>query len=222
MNLYSIYRKLKERKKGNHISINAKVNSALMLEGKNSIAAYSEVQNSFLGYASYISSHSKINNVCIGKYTSIGPNVNIICGRHPTEKFVSTHPVFFSKNTVVGCSYVKKQKFQEFIYLDEQKKYQVIIGNDVWIGANVTILEGITIGDGAIIAAGAVVTKDVLPYSIVGGVPAKIIKYRFTTEQINKLLKLKWWEKGEKWIKNNCELFENIENITKMYKGDEF
>ena len=69
------------------------------------------------------------------------------------------------------------------------------IGNDVWIGLNATILDGVTIGDGAIVAAGAVVTKDVPPYAVVAGVPAKIIKYRFTESQIDFLLKFRWWEK---------------------------
>ncbi len=92
------------------------------------------------------------------------------------------------------------------------------IGNDVWIGANVLILDGVTIGNGAIIAAGAVVTKDVPPYAVVGGVPAKIIKYRFNKEEIDFLEQLKWWEKDEKWLTeygkyfNNVELLKNILN----------
>jgi hypothetical protein len=70
----------------------------------------------------------------------------------------------------------------------------VIIGNDVWIGRNVIVMDGITIGDGAIIAAGATVTHDVPPYAIVGGVPAKIIRYRFSSEIIAALLETKWWD----------------------------
>jgi len=74
-------------------------------------------------------------------------------------------------------------------------------------------MEGVRIGDGAVVAAGAVVTKDVEPYSIVGGIPAKHIKYRFSDEQIEKLLQLCWWNKGEKWIRKNAELFEDIEKL---------
>ena len=91
------------------------------------------------------------------------------------------------------------------------------IGNDVWIGLNATILDGVTIGDGAIVAAGAVVTKDVPPYAVVGGVPAKIIKYRFTESQIDFLLKFRWWEKDRKWIQQNYKRFQDIESFIEAY-----
>ena len=88
----------------------------------------------------------------------------------------------------------------------------------MWIGYNVTILGGVSIGDGAIVAAGAVVTKDVEPYTIVGGVPAKPLKKRFTDEQIEFLLGFKWWEKDREWIKENKDYFLNIENLMERYK----
>ncbi len=81
------------------------------------------------------------------------------------------------------------------------------IGNDVWIGANVIILPGVTIGDGAILAAGAVVTKNVEPYAVVGGVPARIIKKRFDAETIECFLRIKWWEWPVDKIEENIELF---------------
>ena len=83
----------------------------------------------------------------------------------------------------------------------------VKIGNDVWIGANVCILPGVNIGDGAVLAAGAIVTKDVLPYVVVGGVPAKIIKYKFSEYIITKLLEIKWWDWDEKSFKENVDYF---------------
>jgi len=96
---------------------------------------------------------------------------------------------------------------------NESESTSVLIGNDVWIGNDVTIMGGVKIGDGSIIGTKALVTKDVEPYSIVGGVPAKRIKSRFNNEEVNFLLNIKWWNKGEKWITENIELFSSISNF---------
>ena len=173
----------------------------IYLRGKKQAWKHSVFVSSSLGYASYIGDGSKFSRTQIGRYCSIGPNVECIFGRHPAHTFVSTHPAFFSINHSIGLSYVEEQRFQEHPEpLDKEGKYSILIGNDVWIGANVAILDGITIGDGAIIAANALITKDVPPYTIVGGVPAKELKKRFTDEQIDFLLALKWWEKPVDWI----------------------
>ena len=89
----------------------------------------------------------------------------------------------------------------------------VEVGNDVWIASDVKLLPGIVIHDGAVIAAGAVVTKDVPPYAIVGGVPAKVIRYRFTKEQIESLLDIQWWNKDEKWIREHAGLFDDVDGF---------
>lgn len=94
----------------------------------------------------------------------------------------------------------------------------VYIGNDVWIGADVIILPGVRIGDGAILAAGAVITKDVAPYSIVGGVPAKVIKYRFTQEQTKILGQIKWWDWTEKEFEDRIEMLYDPEWLFRWYK----
>ena len=112
-------------------------------------------------------------------------------------------------------TYVSEQLFEEIKYIDKEKKISIIIGNDVWIGANVKIMADVKIGDGAIIAAGAVITRNVEPYGIYGGVPAKLIRYRFDREDIEYLLKLKWWDKDEIWIKTNAHLFNNIKSFIK-------
>lgn len=99
-------------------------------------------------------------------------------------------------------------------------KGDINIGNDVWTGMDVTFLPGVTIGDGAVIAAGSVVTKDVPPYAIVGGNPAKALKYRFTKKQIKKLLKIKWWDWPLWKVYDNIDLIdsENVDEfIEKFY-----
>ena len=140
----------------------------------------------------------------IGRYCSISSNVRIIIGKHPTRDWVSTSPVFFSNLCQCGTSYTIENK-----YVDNSGITK--IGSDVWIGAGVSIIEGVKIGDGAIIAAGAVVVRDVAPYSIVGGVPAKEIRKRFSDDKIEKLLQIKWWEKEEEWIKENASNFSHID-----------
>jgi acetyltransferase-like isoleucine patch superfamily enzyme len=93
----------------------------------------------------------------------------------------------------------------------------IIIENDVWIGANVTILDNVRISSGAIIAAGAIITKDVPPYSIVGGNPGKIIKYRFNEEQIKALLQIRWWDRED--IDKETDIFSNDIQSAELLNG---
>jgi len=152
--------------------------------------------NSILGDYSYIGGNSKVNNATIGKFCSIASGVLISTGMHSTE-FVSTHPIFYSIKKQCGKTFISNQKYKEF--------EEVRIGNDVWIGTNSIILDGVIIGDGAIIAANSVVNKDVEAYSIVGGLPARQIKYRFDQQTIELLESFKWWDKSEEWIQKHAE-----------------
>lgn len=145
----------------------------------------------------------------IGSYCSIANNVVFTRGKHPTNEYVSTSPVFFSTQKQCGMTYVKQCKWDEVTYADPINKIVTIVGNDVWIGEGAIILAGVTIGNGSIIAAGAVVTKSVEPYSIVAGVPAREIKKRFDPNTIDVLNKSKWWDKPDSWIKSHLSLFEN-------------
>jgi len=119
--------------------------------------------------------------------------------------------------TQCGKSFVDKTLFQEQLSVDG---FACKIGNDVWIGTDVLIIGGVTIGDGAIVAAGAVVAHDVPAYAVVGGVPAKIIRYRYDTEKIEQLLKFKWWDKSEQWLKDNVSLFATEKNFFSMLEMD--
>lgn len=185
----------------------------VQFEGRNVLSKNSVIADSHLGYASYLGEGANLKRCHIGKYTSIGPYVYTIIGKHPTE-FVSTHPVFFSKRMQVGFSYVNEQRFVEY----EEAKYDgysIKIGNDVWIGAKAIIRDGVNIGDGAIIGAGALVLKDVPPYAVVGGVPAKVIRYRFEKDEIDFLLKLKWWDKSKDWLQKHAGDFDDIGKLKK-------
>lgn len=180
-----------------------------IFEGRNILFDNTNIQRCKLGYASYISNNSSMYLTKIGRYSCIGPNVHVIRGQHPTTNFVSIHPAFYSpENEGSSVCYVSNKLYEENRWAEDG--YAVKIGNDVWIGHNVLLMEGVTVGDGAIIAAGAVVTKNVEPYSIVGGIPAKEIRKRFSNDDINYLLELQWWNKGENWIKENAKYFSDI------------
>lgn len=157
---------------------------------------------------SYIGSNSNLRNVTIGKFCSIGPNC--LCGlaKHPTNG-ISTSPIFYSTLKQCGTTLCTKDKIEEH--------GKVIIGNDVFIGANVSILSNVRIGDGAVIAAGSVVINDVPDYAIVGGVPTKIIKYRFSDEIIASITKIKWWDLPIKDLKKIEENFFDIDSIIDLY-----
>lgn len=178
-------------------------------EGRNAVQQGAQLDNCVVGFASYVSAYSMLYNTCIGRYTSIGPNVRIVSGQHPTRKFVSTHPIFYSTQQTIRKSYVSENLYEE--YRHTKNNWTVEIGNDVWIGDGVTVMEGVSIADGTIVAAGANVVKDTEPYSIVGGNPARLIRYRFDREDIDLLEEVQWWNKGEKWIDEHAEYFDDIE-----------
>lgn len=150
----------------------------------------------------------------IGRYCSINGTARI-WNNHSLD-CVTTSPVLDYPNFYGINKYLQRKELlgkygahfdnHPFENSPIRNNKPVVIGNDVWIGAYVSILPGVTIGDGAVIAAGAVVNKDVPPYAIVGGVPAKVIRYRFNLEQIKLFLQIRWWEWPHEKIEDNIEL----------------
>ena len=153
------------------------------------------INNSDIESYSYIGSNSILQNVIIGKFCSIANDVFIGLGTHPSTLF-STSPLFYRKKNKFKIELVETDlKFEEY--------RKITIGNDVWIGTRAIIIDGTNIGDGVITAANSVVTKDIPPYAIVAGVPAKIIRFRFSDEKIKKLLDLEWWNWSLEKIKEH-------------------
>lgn len=132
----------------------------------------------------------------IGSFCSIASNINVFLGGNHKSNWISTYPFGVLHRDQLGCT---EQKARSYSNGD------VVIGNDVWIAAGVSIMSGITIGDGAVVAAFSHVVKDVEPYSLVGGNPARHIKYRFSSDIIQRLMQLRWWELPVEAIKNISE-----------------
>jgi len=167
-----------------------------------------------IGDYTSINENTQIDSNCktIGKYCSISHGVKIGMGSHPLS-YISTSTVFYEPYR----GFVDQQLYDE--YAD---KGVTIIGHDVLIGANAIILAGVNVGHGAVIGAGAVVTKDVPPYAIVGGNPAKIIKYRFEENIINKLITIKWWDKDMQMLANDAELMKAPKNFIRKYENEKY
>jgi len=161
------------------------INAASVIEENCHILENTLILNSSINRFSYIGRNSIVQNARIGAFCSIANDVFIGLGSHPIAHF-STSPVFYRVSNTFGMRIVDKD-------VDFSEYHGIEIGNDVWIGARAVILDGARIGDGAVIAANAVVTKDVPPYTIVGGVPASPIRNRFSQEKIDRLLALQWW-----------------------------
>ncbi len=196
--------KLKYAGKHIHIEYLAELNS-VKFDEYNTIRKYARLRDISLGRFTYVGRESQVYHAQVGAFSCIGPDVIIGPGEHPTKYFVSSHPMFYSTLEQSNPVIVEKNLFEEFATTH--------IGNDVWIGARAILKTGVRIGDGAIIAAGAVVSKDVEPYSIVGGIPAKHIRYRFSAEQIAILEKVKWWEKDLDWLIAHKNEFVHIDSF---------
>jgi len=161
---------------------------------------FSQLINSHIGRYSRVNPFCKLAHTTVGNFSAIGQGTESGLGQHPLN-YLSTQSIFYKNN-----------KFRnDWVKQIDLPALPIQIGNDVWIGKHSTILDGVSVGNGAVVAARAVVTKDVPPYAIVGGVPAKIIKYRFSQEIIERLLKIQWWNFPDQKISKYNSVFNETE-----------
>lgn len=164
------------------------------------------LHNVSIGDYSVLAYNVHAANVTIGKFCSIGPNFCCGLGLHPSNG-ISSSAMFYSTSKLNGMTLSKDDKYVE--------RKHTFIGNDVYIGTNVFVLDGVHIFDGAVIGAGAVVTKDIPPYAIAVGVPAKVIKYRFDEKTIETLLEKQWWNRPEEDLQKVERNFWDVEAFLK-------
>ena len=117
-----------------------------------------------------------------------------------------------------GYTFAKKQMLEEYKFYDMEREIAFQIGNDCWIGNDVSFIGGVHVGDGAVVLSKALVTKDVPPYAIVGGIPAKVIGYRYDEDTIKFLQEIQWWNQDIEWLKEHWELFSDMESFKKYWK----
>ncbi|SFN30212.1 Acetyltransferase (isoleucine patch superfamily) [Formivibrio citricus] len=191
-----------------HIYPGSTIDNKSRLGKLNVIFRNAAIINSTVGDHTFVQRDSIICNADIGKFCSIAMRVAVGLGQHPTT-YASSHPAFYAAHQPVAKTYCTEDHFNPF--------RKTVIGHDVWIGQNALINDGISVGTGAIVAAGAVVTKDVPPYAIVGGVPAKVIKFRFDEGTRNALLATKWWDMPDEWLDEHHELFRDVDHLLAVF-----
>ncbi|WP_445709697.1 CatB-related O-acetyltransferase [Flavobacterium mesophilum] len=230
--LKRLYKKLKKviiskpSKKDTNKIISSKIQCIELIDESAQIQ-FSELRgNVKIGARSLINKVLFDGKIIIGSNTTInGPNTEFYALDYPIKigNFcsIARGTNIQEHNHDINCTttyFIKYRVFNDKYGSDAVSKGAIEIGNDVWIGTGSTILTGVKIGDGAVIAANAVVTNDVPPYAIVGGTPAKVLKYRFSEEIINELLKIEWWNWEIDKIKTNKELFYGDLTMEKLQK----
>lgn len=203
---YFAIHSIKTRFKNRRISLFSYFDKQTVISQFAKINRFVTLRGCIINPISFIGPNCHFINVEIGKFCSISKNVNIGLFTHPTN-LLSTSPIFISNYNGTGLTWVNDKTFDDM-------PHKTVIGNDVWIGMNVSISGGIKVGDGAIIGAHAMVTRDIPPFAIVGGIPARVIKFRFNEEVISRLINLKWWDLPFEFLKNNFIFFQKPLNLT--------
>lgn len=193
----------------------AQMSHCCEFEGMNGVGAYSFFWGK-MGYGSAIGCNCHIS-ADIGRFTSIGHGIKEIAETHAYKyPFATTSPRFYSLHQ--KYTFAREQMMDEYKYYDKERQRIFDVGNDCWIGNDACFIGGVKVCDGAVVLARAVVTKDVPPYAIVGGIPARIIGYRYDDDTIAFLLSIKWWEKPVEWLKDNWRLLCNIDSLKDYFR----
>jgi acetyltransferase-like isoleucine patch superfamily enzyme len=162
---------------------------------------------------SYVGGNSTLCNCEIGRFCSIGPEVRIGLGIHPTRGVISTYPGFYSCHKSVPITFRRDASIVEY--------RSVNVGNDVWIGARAIVLDGVRIGDGAVVGAGSIVTRDVPAYCVVAGNPARVVRERFSREQANRLVRFAWWERGVEFCSRHAAIFSTPDQFFTLINSED-
>lgn len=190
------------------VSLFVKIDDKSVVSRKAKVYGNVQVTSSTIGDYSYVGRNSRVVHADVGKFCSIAGEVKVGMGTHTLDK-LSTSPIFTEKHNGTKHSWVESSAVNPF--------RRVTVGNDVWMGVRAMIMGGVTIGDGAVIGAGAIVTKDVPPYAVVAGVPAKVIRYRFPEDMIQELEELSWWDFEERKLRTRINTFQDDDmNMSKV------
>lgn len=192
-----------------------------IFEGRNRLAPGARVLRSRVGLGTYLAERALLSEATTGRFCSLGPRMATVLGAHPTSGYASTHPAFFSTRAQAGFTFVRSDRFAELGTRVFGAGYRVEIGSDVWIGHGALVLQGVRIGHGAIVAAGSVVTRDVPPYAIVGGVPARVLRYRFDEAVIERLLATAWWERSFSEVARLAPRFADVHDLLRALETPE-
>jgi len=193
------------------VSLITKIDKDSHISRKAKVYGFVQVANSTMDDYSYVGRGSRVIHADVGKFCSIAGNVKLGMATHTLDK-LSTSPIFTESHNAT------KQQWTVVSTINPYNR--VSVGNDVWIGTEALVMGGVTIGDGAVVGAGAIVTKDVPPFAVVAGVPAKVIKYRFSEDQIHELINIAWWNWTDEKLRGHLELFQsnNINEVLDVLK----
>ncbi|MFD1735181.1 DapH/DapD/GlmU-related protein [Bacillus salitolerans] len=170
------------------------------------------IQESSFGDYSYTAGDAQIIYAEVGKFCSIASHVRINPGNHPMWRVTQHHATYRREQYDLG------QDDTEFF--EWRKEHKVTVGHDVWIGHGAIIMPGVTIGTGAVIGAGAVVTKDIPPYMIAVGIPAKPIRERFPRHMVEKLLNIQWWNWDRGMLEERFDTLNDLEKFIELYSEE--